>query len=370
MYLNHYNLNLKPFQESPDPIFFWLGEKHAEAFTILGYGIRENKGFIVITGDVGTGKTSLINYFLLKNDADAIIATIANPELSTPDFFKLLSIKLKLNNYFSTEGDFLIQFENFLHNKYSEGKKVILIIDEAQRLNWQLIEQIRLLSNIERRDAKLINIFFVGQNELFSLLLKNENKALGQRVSIHYDIKPLSEDETQEYISHRLRIAGVNNRIFSYEAVHEIYTFSKGYPRLINTICDCTLLTGYISDKKNINSDIVKQSVGHLKFVTHKQQKMKNDDLSMELDASNPDTIKVAVGDLIEKVKSTIQFDQIKAICKNQNFLEAGDDADFINGDIIVHDGQVAFQLNFNISYNLSVLLDRNGKLINVYRYQ
>lgn len=99
MYLNHYNLNLKPFQESPDPNFFWLGEKHAEAFTILEYGIQENKGFIVITGDIGTGKTSLINYFLLKNDTDAIIVTIANPELSTSDFFKLLSIKLKLNNY-------------------------------------------------------------------------------------------------------------------------------------------------------------------------------------------------------------------------------------------------------------------------------
>jgi general secretion pathway protein A len=267
MYLTHYNLTLKPFEESPDPRFFWLSEKHKEALACLKYGIKENKAFFLVNGDIGTGKTSLINYLLLDNDIDAIVATIPDPDLSILDFFKMLSKEFNINIDFNTKGDFLIQFEHFLHNTYSEEKRALLIIDEAQRLNQQLMEQIRLLSNIERKDVNLINIFFAGQNGLNELIRDEKNKALRQRITVHYTIEPLTEPETQEYIKYRLMVAGSKTEFFSDEAVHEIFLFSKGYPRLINIICDRALLTGYVSETKKITGAIVKQCADDLKIL-------------------------------------------------------------------------------------------------------
>jgi general secretion pathway protein A len=253
-----------PFETSPDPKFLWLSEKHEEALASLKYGIQENKGFLLLTGDIGTGKTTLINCFLKENDTNAIITSIPDPDLSIVDFFELLSIEFNINMDFETKGDFLIQFEKFLHNTYSERKKALLIIDEAQRLNQQLLEQIRILTNIERQDAKLINVFFVGQNELHELIMDERSKALRQRIAVHYNIEPLTESETRDYIKHRLRVAGSEEEIFSPDAISEIFSFSKGYPRLINTICDRTLLTGYILDIKNIDSKIAKKCADEL----------------------------------------------------------------------------------------------------------
>jgi general secretion pathway protein A len=267
MYLTHYKLTLKPFEESPDPRFFWLSEKHKEALASLKYGIQENKAFILINGDIGTGKTSLINYFLLDNDIDAIVAALPDPDLSIYDFFKLVTNEFNINLDSNTKGDFLIQFEHFLHTTYSGKKKVLLIIDEAQRLNQQLMEQIRLLSNIERKYTKLINVFLVGQNEVIDIIKDEKNKALRQRLTVHYTIEPLTEPETQEYIKHRLSVAGSETEIFNPEAVHEIFTFSKGYPRLINIICDRALLTGYVSETKKITVAIVKQCADDLKIL-------------------------------------------------------------------------------------------------------
>lgn len=267
MYLTHYNLTLKPFEESPDPRFFWLSEKHKNTLACLRYGIKENKAFFLVNGDIGTGKTSLINYLLLDNDIDAIVATIPDPDLSILDFFRMLSKEFNINIDFNTKGDFLIQFEHFLHNTYSEEKRALLIIDEAQRLNQQLMEQIRLLSNIERKDVNLINIFFAGQNGLNELIRDEKNKSLRQRITVHYTIEPLTEPETQEYIKYRLMVAGSKTEFFSDEAVHEIFSFSKGYPRLINIICDRALLTGYVSETKKITGAIVKQCADDLKLL-------------------------------------------------------------------------------------------------------
>ena len=161
MYLSHYNLRVKPFQITTDPKFIWLGEKHDEALATLIYGIQEDKGFLVLTGEIGTGKTSLINCLLKKLDYKVIKATISDPDMSINDFFKILSDEFNMGTNFEGKGDFLIHFKKFLINAYSDDKKVLLIIDEAQRLNHDLLEQIRLLSNIEVNNAKLINIFFV-----------------------------------------------------------------------------------------------------------------------------------------------------------------------------------------------------------------
>ena len=267
MYLSHYNLKLKPFEESPDPRFFWLSEKHKEALATLKYAIQENKAFILINGDIGTGKTSLINYFLAVNKIDAIVAALPDPDLDIYDFFKLITKEFNIRLDSNTKGDFLIQFEHFLETTYTGKKKVLLIVDEAQRLNQQLMEQIRLLSNIERNYTKLINVFLVGQNEVIDIIRDEKNKALRQRLTVHFTIKPLTESETQDYIKHRLRVAGSKAEIFSAEATHEIFLFSKGYPRLINIICDRALLTGYVSETKKITGKIVKQCADDLKIL-------------------------------------------------------------------------------------------------------
>ena len=159
MYLDHYNLNLKPFEMSPDPRFLWLGEKHKEALAALEYGIIESKGFLLLTGDAGTGKTVLINGLLKSTRVKAIIATIPDPDLEILDFFNYLSEEFQMKKAFESKGSFLIEFKHFLYEVYQSEGKVLLIIDESQRLNHELLEQIRILSNIELNDRKLINIF-------------------------------------------------------------------------------------------------------------------------------------------------------------------------------------------------------------------
>ena len=204
---------------------------------------------------------------MLDNEIDAIVATLPDPDLNISDFFKLVTNEFNINLDSNTKGDFLIHFGRFLQKTYSGKKKVLLIIDEAQRLNQELLEQIRLLSNLEKDYVKLINIFIVGQNEVLDIITDEKSKALRQRLTVHYNIEPLTEFETSEYIKHRLYVAGSKTEIFSPDAIHEIFIFSKGYPRLINIICDRALLTGYIKETQAINEEIVRQCADDLKIL-------------------------------------------------------------------------------------------------------
>lgn len=266
MYLSYYNLKEKPFQISTDPKFLWLGEKHKEALAILRYGIIDNKGFLLLTGDVGTGKTTLINALLNSLGEETIVAKVFDPGLETLDFFNFVANSFGMERKFESKGEFLIHLDHFLHKAYFENKKVLLIIDEAQRLKPELLEEIRLLSNIEKQKNKLLNIFFVGQNEINEILSRTENRALRQRITLNHDIDPLTENETEEYIRYRLRVAGCESQIFDSEAFHEIFSFSRGYPRLINIICDLALLSGYVKEKKTINGAIIKECAEELQI--------------------------------------------------------------------------------------------------------
>jgi general secretion pathway protein A len=259
MYENYYNLKAMPFQITTDPKFLWLGEKHSEALATLKYGILENKGFLLLTGDVGTGKTALINRLVRMIDVAAIVAKVPDPGLSSLEFFNFLAIEFKMNKKFESKGEFLIHLKNFLLKAYDSQKKVLLIIDESQRLNHDLLEQIRLLSNIELQDRKLINIFFVGQTEFNEMLMEERNRAVRQRITVSYHIDPLTESEARLYIKHRLKVAGATRDIFGRDAVREIYNYSGGYPRLINIICDHALLTGYSYNLKSIDKKVIKE---------------------------------------------------------------------------------------------------------------
>ncbi len=269
MYTSFYNLTKKPFQISSDPEFMWFGEKHKEALATLKYGILDNKGFLLLTGDVGTGKTTLINALLKSLDDDIICTSVPDPGLEKMDFFNFISAAFGIEGEFATKGKFLTHFRNFLTRTNEEGKKVLLIIDEAQLLTQEMLEEIRLLSNIEKMDAKLINIFFVGQNEFNEILNREQNRAVRQRLTLNYNIDPLTPDETAEYISHRLKVAGATRAIFDTSATQEVFMYSGGFPRRINVICDHSLLSGYVQEKQVISASMVAECAKELKIPAH-----------------------------------------------------------------------------------------------------
>lgn len=266
MYLQHYQLNLKPFQISSDPKFLWLGENHKEALAILRYGVLDNKGFLLLTGDVGTGKTTLINALVNGLGDDVIVATIPDPGLEKIDFFNYMAAAFEMNRSFNSKGEFIFGFRSFLNDAYQEGKRVLLIIDESQRLNHELLEEIRLLSNIEKQNIKLLNIFFVGQNEFNDLLWEPRNRALRQRITINYNVYALDEKDVKSYIKHRLHVAGTDKTLFSPGAIQEIIKFSAGFPRLINIICDHALLTGYVKGAALIGAGIIRECAADLQI--------------------------------------------------------------------------------------------------------
>jgi len=274
MYLSYYKLSIKPFQISTDPRFLWMGEKHKEALAVLKYGILDNKGFLLLTGDVGTGKTTLINTLIESLGDDVIVAIVQDPGLGKMDFFNFVAASFHMNQKFNTKGEFLIHLSEFLHQAFEDNKKVLLVVDEAQRLSQMLLEEIRLLSNIEVHSQKLINIFFVGQAEFNDIILKKQNRAIRQRITINFSVEPLNLKETEKYIRFRMKVASAQKQIFALSAIREIYAFSKGYPRLINIICDLALLTGYVQDQKTIKSDIIKECAQELQINHYSPQEL------------------------------------------------------------------------------------------------
>jgi len=264
MYLSHYSLKIKPFQISTDPRFLWLGENHKEALAILKYGIMDNRGFLLLTGDVGTGKTTLINALTNSLGEEVVAAFVPDPTLEKIDFFNYISNAFGIKKKYASKGEFISVFKKFLNREYSNSKKVLLIIDESHRLTHELLEEIRLLSNIERQNTKLINIFFVGQSEFNNLLWEKRNRALKQRLTINHNISPLTKTETGAYIKHRLKIAGTEKPIFTPTAINEIHGFANGLPRMINIVCDHAMLTGYVKGVTRISVKIVRECIKDL----------------------------------------------------------------------------------------------------------
>ncbi|MCF8126372.1 MAG: AAA family ATPase [Desulfotignum sp.] len=266
MYKAFYGLKSSPFQISTDPTFLWLGEKHREAISMLRYGIQGegHQGLVLLTGDAGTGKTTLINALFKSLDKTVIRVSIINPSLDSLDFLNYIATAFGSRKIFSTKSRFLIAFERFLKNAGIKKKKVLLVIDEAQLLTDELLEEVRLLANFEKNGRSLIHIFLVGQQELRDTLSKSQNTALKQRITLNYHIDALVPEETEEYIKYRLQVAGTSGQIFNPEAVRLIHRFSLGLPRQINIICDHALLTGYVRNLAQIPGAVIKECVKEL----------------------------------------------------------------------------------------------------------
>lgn len=269
MYRKFYGLSEKPFEITPDPRFLYLSENHKEALAHLTYAVRERKGFTVITGEVGTGKTTLIQTLLSRLNGNTRTAYLFNPKLGSTDFLHYICEDLGLKGQKRSKGQYIATLHNFLMSCYARNENVVLIIDEAQNLDPNLLEEVRLLTNLETPKSKLLQVILMGQPELNDTLNRPEFRQLKQRVSLRYHMQPLDKEETRQYIKKRMRMAGAfDHDIFTPKAFKEIYEYSKGIPRLINIVCDNALLTGYAADQKVIGKSIVREVINHLDGVS------------------------------------------------------------------------------------------------------
>jgi general secretion pathway protein A len=258
MYTEFYGLREKPFSLSPDPRFLFLSDSHREALAHLLYGIEQGEGFIAITGEVGTGKTTLCRTLLQRLEPGSEVAFLFNPQLSGLELLQAIDAEFGLDTEGKTRRELMDQLNRFLLTKRQEGRRVLLLIDEAQNLERDALEQVRLLSNLETDTTKLIQIILIAQPELDAMLDRPELRQLRQRINVRWRLRPLSAGETREYVRHRLRVAaGGPREIFTDFALREIHRRSGGVPRVINRLCDRALLAGYAEGAKEIGLGLV-----------------------------------------------------------------------------------------------------------------
>jgi len=265
MYLAFYGLKQKPFNATPDPKFLYLTPGHREALAQLVYGVQENKGFIVLTGEVGTGKTTLLQTLLQRLDGNTAVAFVFNSTLPFDGLLEYMLEDFGIAKAGETRAQRLFALNNFLIERRRTGQKTVLIIDEAQNLDAPTLEQVRLLSNFETPTEKLLQILLVGQPELRAKLQLPELRQLKQRIGLQCRIQPLTQEETREYVRARLRIAGARDlRLFSEGAISRMAEYAGGIPRLVNIVCDHSLLIGYADQRRQIERDIVEQAIQYL----------------------------------------------------------------------------------------------------------
>jgi general secretion pathway protein A len=266
MYTKYYGLIKKPFSLTPDPSAVFMSETHQEGLAILKYGILSKKCFLVLTADVGSGKTTLLQALVSSLEQDVHLCLLNNPILYRDEFFSYIAKKIGLK-WDGNKAMFLIEFGLFLKQCYEKGERVLLIFDEAHVLPVDLLEEIRLLSNLEEKGQDVLSIFLVGQPELNDRMSDDRLLPLRQRIGIRFHLSRFTPEETRQYILFRLRAAGARHlNIFSEEAFAEIHKVSQGTPRLINIICDHALLTGFAENKPVIGAELIEESVHDLHF--------------------------------------------------------------------------------------------------------
>jgi general secretion pathway protein A len=264
VYNKFYRFREAPFNITPDPRFLFFSERHREAFNHILFGIRERKGFIQITGEVGAGKTTVCRAILQELGASYRTAVILNPCMTSMQLLRAVlsefGLKARADRVACLE-----TLNQFLLEEAIIGNDVVLFIDEAQDLDSDLLEQVRLLSNLETDQTKLLQIVLLGQPELREKLEQSNLKQLRQRITVRYHLSPLSREETEAYIHHRLRVAGGNSRpVFTPWAVRRIYGYSRGVPRLINAVCDKTLLCGFVTGSDRLTAGHVRRAIREL----------------------------------------------------------------------------------------------------------
>jgi general secretion pathway protein A len=267
MYTSYFGLSEKPFAITPDPRYLFMSERHAEALAHLLYGITDAGGFIQLTGEVGTGKTTVVRSLLERMPRHADVAVILNPQLTPPQF--VLTICEELGIFVADEdADSIKSLIDLLNHRLLEahgrGRRVVVIVDEAQNLSTETLEQVRLLTNLETASQKLLQIILIGQPELRTVLARMDLRQIAQRITGRYHLNPLSRSESAAYVNHRMRVAGSSGQVFTAAALREVHRLSKGVPRIINVICDRALLGAFTRDSPEIDPALIRGAAGEV----------------------------------------------------------------------------------------------------------
>ncbi len=265
MYLEYYGLTEPPFNITPNPRFLFYSTKHREAFNHLLYGIRERKGFVQLTGEVGAGKTTLCRALLDELGKNFSTALILNPVMDAEHLLKAVALEFGLTVKGLDRLEVLAEINRFLLDEAEAGRDAVLLIDEAQNLSDELLEQVRMLSNLETNDRKLLQIVLLGQPELRDRLNAHNLRQLRQRITIRYHLRPLRRGEIGSYVQHRLTVSGAKSPPhFTAPALWRVYCYSKGIPRLVNAVCDKCLLAGYVQQRGRIDYRLVSRAINEL----------------------------------------------------------------------------------------------------------
>lgn len=262
MYEKHFQLEGKPFSIAPDPRFLYMSQRHREALAHLLYGVGEGGGFVQLTGEVGTGKTTLCRALLEQLPDNVDVALILNPKVTAPELIATLCDELRVTYPAGTGSIKTLTdaLNRYLLKAHSEGRRTVLLIDEAQNLAPEVLEQVRLLTNLETAREKLLQIILIGQPELRTLLEREDLRQLAQRVTARFHLQPMTHAETAAYVEHRLQVCGVSHHLFSRRALALVHRLSGGVPRLINVLCDRALLGGYVEGKEQVDARVVSRA--------------------------------------------------------------------------------------------------------------
>jgi type II secretory pathway predicted ATPase ExeA/pSer/pThr/pTyr-binding forkhead associated (FHA) protein len=268
MYLDLFKLKELPFRLSPDPQFLYLSKQHARAKAYMESTIWFTDGFVVITGEIGAGKTTLIESFLKEIQTDVVVAQINQTQVSAVDFLQAVLVQFGFSPFKMKKAELIATLNNFLIEQHGAGRKVLLIVDEAQNLSLRVLEEIRLLSGVETTKEKVLRIILCGQPELNDKLDAPELIQLAQRIRLRFHLATLSASEMRAYIEHRLEVAGAGDRhIFAEDTFHEIYRYTGGVPRLVNTLCDTSMMSAYASNRDCVTMGDVASAIDELRWV-------------------------------------------------------------------------------------------------------
>ncbi len=268
-YLSHFNLQEQPFRLTPDPDFLYWSKQHARAKAYMESTIWLADGFVVITGEIGSGKTTLLQSFLSELDDDVVYAVVSQTQLTATQFLQAVLTEFGFKPFNKRKVELLDMLNMFLIEQYSLGKKVVLIVDEAQNLSHKVLEEIRLISGIETHKEKVLRIILAGQPELRDALDSPGLKQLVQRVRLRFHLGPLDRREMQEYVEHRLEVAGAETQLFQEDTFDKIHRYTGGVPRLINTLCDTALLCAFADQSTLGELDDVMSAIAELNWEEH-----------------------------------------------------------------------------------------------------